>query len=386
MPWKEFTTMSQRYEFVKFACADGANIAQLCRCFNISRKTGYKWIKRFIKEGYMGLADRCRRPKTSPSVTSDQLQKAILHLRKHHPAWGGRKIRKRLQNLGWQQVPAASTITDILRRNGLIDPYEASKHKAWKQFEAPQPNELWQMDFKGHFAAKKGRCHPLTVIDDHSRFALGLEACSDQKAVSVQQRLIDIFSHYGLPGQMLMDNGSPWGFDKQHSFTWLTVWLMRQGIGIIHSRPFHPQTLGKDERFHRTFKAEIGQYCIGLDLEQCQQRFDHWRDVYNLQRPHESLDMQVPAERYQPSRRQYKHNLAPIEYAPDDQVRKVQHGGWISFKGKEYSVAKAFYRQRIALRPTDTDGLYDVYFCNQKIDQIDCKRTIKSVTHVPERV
>jgi len=386
MPWKEFTKVSLRFEFVKLATSDGANIAQLCRRFNISRKTGYKWIKRYIKQGYEGLADHCRRPKTSPNQTSDDLQKAILRLRKRHPAWGARKIRKRLQNFGWQQVPATSTITDILRRNGLIDRSESTKHKSWTRFEAAQPNDLWQMDFKGHFAAKPGRCHPLTVLDDHSRFALGLEACNDEKALTVQQRLIRIFKRYGLPGQMLMDNGSPWGLDQRHSFTWLTVWLIRQGIGIIHSRPFHPQTLGKDERFHRTFKAEIGQYCIGMNLSQCQQRFDAWRNVYNIQRPHEALDMQVPADRYQPSNHQYKQKLPPIEYAPDDQVRKVDDGGWISFKGTLYRLSKAFYGQRVALRPTHTDGLYDVYFCNQKIGQIDCKRTIKSVTYVSAHV
>ena len=373
MPWKELTTMSLRFEFVKFALSNSANVTQLCRRFNISRKTGYKWINRFVKEGYSGLADRSRRPKTSPNVTSDDLQKAIMQMRKRHSAWGGRKIRKRLQNLGWQQVPAASTITDILKRNGCINPTESLKHKAWTRFEAPAPNDLWQMDFKGHFAADQGRCHPLTVLDDHSRYALGLQACSNEKGLTVQQRLVQIFKRYGLPSQMLMDNGSPWGSDARHNFTWLTVWLIRQGIGVIHSQPFHPQTLGKDERFHRTFKAEIGQYCTGLNLVQCQRRFDAWRNVYNLQRPHESLDMAVPAERYQPSSRRYKETLPPIEYGSNDQVRKVQQEGWISFRGKEYRVPRSFYRERVAVRRTEATGLYYVYFCNQRIAQLNVK-------------
>jgi transposase InsO family protein len=373
MPWKELTTMSLRFEFVKFALSGDVNIAELCRRFSISRKTGYKWINRFIKEGYAGLADRSRKPKTSPNETSTELQKAILQLRKRHRAWGGRKIRKRLQCMGWRSVPAASTITDILKRNGCINPSESAKHKAWTRFEASGPNELWQMDFKGHFAADKGRCHPLTVLDDHSRYALGLQACSNEKALTVQQRLVRIFKRYGLPGQMLMDNGSPWGSAADHNFTQLTVWLLRQKINIIHSRPLHPQTLGKDERFHRTFKAEIGQYCIGLNLVQCQRRFDAWRNVYNLKRPHESLDMAVPAERYQPSTRQYQETLPPIEYSPEDQVRKVQQEGWISFKGREYRIPKAFYRERVAIRHTKTDGLYDVYYCNQKIAQLNVK-------------
>ena len=365
--------MSLRFEFVKFTLADGSNIAELCRRFNISRKTGYKWINRFLTEGYPGLGDRSSRPKTSPSRTGDALEKAILEVRKRHRAWGGRKIRKRLQNMGWQQVPAASTISAILSRKGYIDPSESLKHMAWKRFEAPAPNDLWQMDYKGHFAAEHGRCHPLTVLDDHSRYALGLQACSDERALTVRQRLTSIFQRYGLPKQMLMDNGSPWGSDPKHIFTPLTMWLIRQGIGIIHSRPFHPQTLGKDERFHRTFKAEVGQYCIGLSLAHCQRQFDQWLSVYNFQRPHEALDMQVPVERYQPSNRQFKEHLPPIEYGPDDQIRKVQQGGWISYKGKVYRIPKAFYGQRVAVRPTAVDGLHNVYFCNQKIAQLNEK-------------
>jgi transposase InsO family protein len=365
--------MSLRFEFVKFALSNGSNIAELCRRFDISRKTGYKWINRFLTKGYPGLADLSRRPKTSPNRTSGVLVNAILEVRKLHTAWGGRKIRKRLQNLGWQKVPAASTITAILKRHGRIDAAESLKHTAWTRFEAEAPNDLWQMDYKGHFAANQGRCHPLTVLDDHSRYSLGLEACSDEKTLTVRQRLIPIFQRYGLPKQMLMDNGSPWGSDKQHIFTPLTVWLIRQGIGIIHSRPFHPQTLGKDERFHRTFKAEIGQYCIGLSLALCQRRFDAWRGVYNFQRPHEALGMKVPAERYRPSRRQYKESLLPIDYGPSDQLRKVQQGGRISYPGREYSVPKAFFGERVAVRPTGTDGLFDVYFCNQKIAQLNLK-------------
>jgi transposase InsO family protein len=373
MSWQTVTVMSLRLEFVKFAIADGSNIAELCRRFHISRKTGYKWIKRLLTQGQQGLADLSRRPKTSPYRTRDTVEKAILAVREQHNAWGGRKIRKRMQNLGWQDVPAASTITAILRRNGCIDPSESLKHMTWQRFEAQAPNDLWQMDYKGHFNVVQGRCHPLTVLDDHSRYSLGLRACSDEKTMTVWQQLIPIFHRYGLPNQILVDNGSPWGSDKQHIFTPLVVWMIRQGIGIIHCRPYHPQTLGKDERFHRTFKAEIGQYCIGLSLEQCQRQFDTWRDVYNFQRPHESLDMQVPAERYRPSNRQYKEKLPIIDYGPDDHVRKVQQGGWISYRGKEYPVPKAFYGERVALRPTGTDGLYDVFFCNQKIAQLNVK-------------
>ncbi len=389
MPWKEVTVMSLREEFVKFALADGSNISELCRRFDISRKTGYKWIERFLTEGFSGFADRSRKPMTSPNKTSQIMEEAVLSIREQHPAWGGRKIRKRLQTLGWTGIPAASTITAILQRRGCINPVESLKHKPWQRFEADVPNDLWQMDFKGHFDVVQGRCHPLTVLDDHSRYALGLRACNNETATTVRQNLIQVFRRYGLPKSLLVDNGSPWGSNEQHRYTPLTVWLIRQGIAVIHSRPYHPQTLGKDERFHRSLKAEVAQYCVGLSLDDCQRRFDTWRDVYNLQRPHQSLDMQVPADRYLPSPRRFQEKLPPIEYSPDDKVRKVQKGGWISYQGKEYRIPKAFYGERVALRHTALDGLLDVFFCNQRITKIHLKNhnsTQKSVTYVPERL
>jgi transposase InsO family protein len=386
MPWKALTAMSLRLEFVNFAMNEDSNISELCRRFGVSRKTGYKWINRYRAGD--PLSDQSRKPHRSPKKTGDDIEQAVLRVRQLHPAWGGRKIQRRLEDLGWQAVPTPSTITAILHRNGCINPSESLKHTACQRFQSPAPNDLWQMDFKGHFAAEQGRCHPLTVLDDHSRYALGLQACSDERGLTVQQSLIPIFRHYGLPRQMLMDNGSPWGSDQQHVFTPLTVWLIRQGIGIIHSRPIHPQTLGKDERFHRTFKAELGQYCIGLSLGKCQQRFDAWRDIYNFQRPHEALDMQVPAQRYRTSHHQYTDKPRSIEYAPDDKVRKVQQGGLICYGGKQYRVPKAFYGERIAIRPSITDGLYDVYFCNQRIAQLNVKEQInlKTVTYVIEHL
>ena len=365
--------MSLRKEFVMFALVDDCNISELCRRFDISRKTGYKWIKRFLTQGSEGLADRSRRPRTSPNQTTELMQQAVVSMREQHPQWGGRKIRKRLQVLGARDVPAASTITAILKRHGYLDPIESLKHKAWQRFEHDAPNDLWQMDFKGHFEAQKGRCHPLTVLDDHSRYALGLQACKDETSTTVRHNLTRIFRRYGLPKKMLMDNGPPWGSDQQHPYTELTVWLIRQGVVVIHCGAYHPQTLGKDERFHRTLKAEVGQYCLGLNLQQCQRRFDHWRDVYNFQRPHDALQENVPASRYRPSARGFKEKLPPIEYGPDDQVRKVQQGGKVSYKNINYRVGKAFSGQYVALRPTKTDGLLDVFFCNQRINQINLR-------------
>ena len=373
MPWKEVTAMSLRQEFVRFALLEGSNMSELCRRFGISRKTGYKWTARFLKEGVEGLANRSRRPVHSPGKTPPAMEEAVLDVRGRHPAWGGRKIRRRLQNLGWDAAPAVSTITAILKRHGLIDPAESAMRAPWRRFEAEEPNDLWQMDFKGHFSASEGRCHPLTVLDDCSRYSLGLHACANERTRTVQGRLIGVFRRYGLPKTILVDNGSPWGSDERHRYTPLTVWLIRQGIRVVHSRPYHPQTLGKGERFHRSLKAEVIQYCAGLGLEECQKRFDAWRDTYNFHRPHEALRMETPADRYRPSERPYQENPAPVEYGPDDDVRRVQQGGWISYRGREHSVPKAFFGERVAIRLTETGGLMDVYYGNQKIAQIDLR-------------
>jgi transposase InsO family protein len=379
--------MCLRLEFVTLARKEGSHLTEICRRFGISRKMGYKWLERYDMEGIMGLQDRSRRPQTSPRRTPDPMEEAVLAVRQEHDTWGGRKIKARLQTLGWQDVPAASTITEILRRHGCIDLEESGKHKAWNRFEAEAPNALWQMDFKGHFEAAEGRCHPLTVLDDHSRYALGLQACPDEKGITVHQRLILVFRRYGVPEKILVDNGSPWGSDGEHPFTLLTVWLMRQGIQVLHSRAYHPQTLGKDERFHRTLWAEVSQYCVGLNLGACQERFEGWREMYNFDRPHEALEMATPASRYTPSARSFQESLTPIEYSPGDQVRKVQQGGKISYRNREYALPKAFYGQYVALRPTPQDGVMDVFFCNQKIMHVDLKNhTSKSVTHVPEQL
>lgn len=373
MPWLQVTLMSQRKEFIKLAMVDGANLARLCQGFNISRKTGYKWLARYLGGGEAGLQDRCRRPRASPWVTPPEMAAAVLRVREAHPAWGGRKIRARLQAQDLATVPAASTITAILHRHGKIDPAESLKHRAWQRFEAQAPNDLWQMDFKGHFATAQGRCHPLTVLDDHSRYALGLEACADERTATVKERLTRIFRRYGLPRKMLMDNGSPWGADREHPYTPLTVWLLRLGLGVTHSRPYHPQTLGKDERFHRTLKAEVLTYCQGLELPQYQPRFDAWRLIYNLERPHEALGLAVPASRYLVSPRRFQETLPPLEYGPGDQVRKVQAEGWISFRGQDFHLGRAFRGEVVALRPTSSDGVWEVVFCSQRITKIDLK-------------
>jgi len=371
LSWRADTIMSQRSEFIMLALQEGVNFSELCRRFNISRKTGYKFLNRYIENGYNGLIDHSKRPKHSPYVTPPEIKQSILLLRDKHPAWGGRKLKRRLEDIGHANVPSPSTITEILKRNNRISNDESEKHKAWHRFQAEKPNDLWQMDFKGYFRARDGRCHPLTVLDDHSRYSLCIGACRNERRNTVKQHLTDVFRKYGLPYSILTDNGNPWGSKSSTKFTKLSVWLMRLGIKIKHSRPYHPQTMGKDERFHRTLKAEVLNYCRDKSINQCQKIFEMWRNVYNSERPHEALEMETPVSCYQVSNRQYLEKIADVEYGPDDQIRKVYGHGKISYKNKPFRVGKAFSGQYVAIRPMNVDGKFGVYFCNQKIGHID---------------
>lgn len=370
MPWKEVSSMSQRRDFVALASADNANMRELCRRFEISPTTGYKWLKRYQKSGEAGLHDRSRRPHHSPTKTPTAKEQLIVALRHKHPAWAGRKLRSRLEALNHQDLPCPSTCQAILKRHGLIDPVEARKHKPFQRYEKAQPNELWQMDFKGDFPLARGRCYPLTILDDHSRFNVALQACARNTRPVIQAILINVFRLFGLPDWITCDNGPPWGSSCRGHYTQLGVWLLRLGIGLSHSRPHHPQTQGKDERFHRTLQTEVLRYQTATTLTKWQQLFDDWRQIYNHERPHESLGQQVPASRYQPSHRSYPEKLAAIEYGPGDIVRKVRHYGHIKFAGRDFHIGSAFYGLHVAIRATTQDGVFEVFFCQQKLGML----------------
>ncbi len=374
MPWQEVSAVSIRFEFCTLAVQGSVPLRELCRRFEVSPKTGYKWLSRFQADGLTGLHDRSRRPAHSPHRTPPTLERAVLAVRSDHPAWGGRKIGARLRTLRHRDVPAASTITAILRRHGRLDPDESAKHRAVQRFEAAAPNDLWQMDFKGHFPLRRGRCHPLTVLDDHSRYAIGLEACTNERSATVIERLTSLFQHYGLPRRMLMDNGPPFGACGLSDYTPLTVWLIRLGIRVTHGRPYHPQTQGKDERFHRTLKQEVIERHRPQRMADCQVCFDRWRRVYNHERPHDALDLAVPATRYRPSPRSFPNRLEPIDYPPGDLVRRVQAKAEISVYGRTYRVGRAFRGLPVALRATTTDGVMEVWFYHERIGRINLRR------------
>lgn len=375
MPWDARDTMSLRTEFVLFASQDGANIRSLCRRFGISPATGYKWLRRWAEEGASGLQDRPRIPHHSPNRSSDDITALLRMAHDRHQRWGARKIKRWLEDQG-HTMPAFSTVHTLMARHGLL-PGTSPGIPATGRFEHDAPNRLWQMDFKGHFPFGGGRCHPLTLLDDHSRFSLCLVHCNDERRETVQQQLVSVFERYGLPDRMTMDNGSPWG-DTTGTWTALELWLMRQGIRVGHSRPYHPQTQGKLERFHRSLKAEVLQGKWFADSGELQRAFDHWRTVYNLERPHEALDMAVPGSRYQPSSRRYSGNTTPPEYDEGVMVRKVDISGKLSVKGVSLSAGKAFREERVGLKETQEDGCYEVWWYSTKVGVIDLKK--KSIT------
>lgn len=373
MPWMECSEMTSRIEFVMLALAPGANKSALCRSFGVSRKTGHKWIEEYRLNGVEGLQDRSRRPLSSPNRSSAELEAMVVQLHDTYPCWGARKLQALLPaEFG---KPHPNTIAAILRRNGRqIVPHAGETAPANKRFEHEAPNLLWQMDFKGHIALTSPgapRCHPLTVLDDHSRFAISLVACSGETSDQVRTALAEAFHTYGLPERITCDNGPPWGTSGSKTLSRLEVWLIRLGINVGHSRPFHPQTQGKDERFHRTLKRELLNRFGFNSLETCQSAFDRWRDQYNLIRPHEALGQKPPISRYSASARPFPSMLPPIEYDDEDQVRKVRQHGQLHFKGRDYFVGEGLTGEFVAVRPTANDGIFNVMFCHRQISRID---------------
>ena len=384
MPFREQSIMDQRRAFVALAEQGGIAFAELCRRFDVSRPTGYKWLGRYRDAGEAGLAERSRRPHTSPGQTPGAMEARVVALRDEHPSWGGQKLRTRLRDRGLDAVPAASTITTILARHGRLDPAEAAKHTPWRRFEHPAPNDLWQLDFKGHFALATGRCHPLSVLDDHSRYLLGLTACGDEQDGTVRAVLTRLFRQFGLPWHILTDNGPPWGSPGQ-DLTALGVWLLRLGVRPVHGRPLHPETQGKVERFHRTLKAELLRGAAYPDLAGAQAAFADWQAVYNHERPHHALELAVPASRYRPSPRPFPEVVPPLEYGPEDEVRIVARSGQVHYRNRAVFVSQALAGQRVAVRPTTTDGVLAVYFGPERLGTVDLHRSTLTLDRAAAR-
>lgn len=368
MPWQERSVEHERAAFVEMVQED-VPIAELCRHFGISRKTGYKWLAR-VAAGE-GLTDHSRRPHTSPHQTASAVEAHVLALRAEHPAWGGRKLHHRLVAMGVADVPAPSTITDVLRRGGMLVP--APPPVPLQRFTHTEPNALWQMDFMGHQPLRQGRVHPWSLLDDHSRFALDLVACPNQQRGTVQAALTEVFRRYGLPQAILCEPGSPWGAAGLGGITRLEAWLLRLGVEPWHGQPDHPQTQGKVERFHRTVAAEVFAHQRPATLAEAQDRFTAFRTSYNQERPHEALANLVPASAYQPSLRPFPEIVPPVVYDEGELVFTVTVHGSISWRGRRRFISRGLVGEPVALRPTVDPAIWSVVYCERQVATIDLR-------------
>jgi len=368
MPWECKTLEYTRQEFVAKAIAKNDSISALCRQYGISRPTAYKWIERY-KNGE-NLSNKSHEPLFKPLKTSPHIEELILNARVQHPTWGARKLKQFLQNKGYESLPAISTISDILKRNGCISKQDSEAHTPWKRFEKDLPNQLWQMDFKGHFAMlNNDRCHPLTILDDHSRYSLCIDAKNNEKWLNTKSSIEKVFCEYGLPSAILCDNGNPWG-DSQNGYSLFDLWMMQLNILPIHGRPLHPQTQGKEERFHRTMKNDLLSRVPIHNIEHAQKEFNSFRYCYNYERPHGALNLDVPAKHYKPSKRVYDNALYEPQYDDGDCLRKVNCKGYISINRHRYYLGETFIDKYLNVI-NQPDDIVILCYGNFQIAKID---------------
>jgi transposase InsO family protein len=359
-----------REEFVRRVLAREQSKSALCREYGISRPTGDKWLKRFQRGETM--YDQSRAPFSTPNKTDSQTETTIVALRRQHPAIGAKKLKKMLENQG-VSAPAYSTINAILHRNGLITKEASAASTPYIRFEREFPNELWQADFKGHFAMKCGnRCHPLSLLDDHSRFCLCIDAKENERNEGTKESFLRTFEQYGLPDTLLCDNGNPWGTSQSVGYTNFEVWLMDFGVLTIHGRIRHPQTQGKGERFNRTLLDERIRYRDYEGFAHAQKDFDEYRALYNYERPHHALGLETPSAKYRNSERKLPKRVDEWEYDTGLQTRRLKNSGYLTFAGQGYFISEAFAGKTVGLIESENKrGLFFILyrqFCIAKLD------------------
>lgn len=343
MAWQESHVEDQRLAFVAGALRPGANRRALCREFGISAPTGYKWLARVAAEGLVaGVRDQSRRPHHSPRRIDAQLEAEIIALRQQY-GWAGKKLRPLLTT--GRCGPA--TIDRVIRRQGLTD-RDAAHRPAPHRFVAPAPNALWQMDFKGQYPVQDGWTFPLSILDDHSRFALGLAALRGTAAAPVQAVLTQCFQRYGVPEAMLLDHGVPWWSPANgHGLTQLTVFLLEQNIRLTYCGFAHPQTQGKVERFHRTLGRRLRQWGVPTTHRGVAHALTRFRSEYNTVRPHEALRNQPPAAWYVPSPRPFQPRPHPWRYARTQRVHRVNANGALHYDRRVFYISDALAHREV---------------------------------------
>lgn len=374
MSWKESDAMSERVKFIGLLKSGQRTVSGLCREFGISRKTGYKWAQRFEQEGLQGLQEHSRAPHEMPWQTEPEIQELLLAARKRHPTWGPRKLKAWLEDKQEDlQLPAPSTIGDLLKREGLVRPRRIRQHPA-VQSTAPgtlnDPNEEWNADFKGEFRLGNGEyCFPLTITDAYSRYLFDVRALAGTAGATARPVFEQRFREYGLPQRLRTDNGSPFASTGLGRLSALSVWWMKLGILPVRGRPKHPQDNGRHERMHRTLKAETTRP-PERDWKLQQRRFDSFRQEYNVERPHEALGQCPPARIYRNSPRPYPERIPEPEYPSHYEVRRVSSGGMFTWRTQAVFVGHPLIGERIGLVEIE-DGLWRVSFARMELGILD---------------
>lgn len=382
MSWNAEKSLEEvREEFLERWAEGKVSVRALCREYGISPKTAYKWRKR--RESGGSLRDASRRPKSSPNATSPALVSEVLALRAAHPTLGGRKISLMLRRRGAEGVPSGSTVTDILRRHGLLNARAVAEATHLRRFAKATPNEMWQVDFKGHFELASGeRCHPLNVIDDCSRYAVVSAPLLSEAFDAVRPPFVHAFREYGLPETILCDNGNPWGVPQRNGITAFEVWAMELGVLVIHGRPLHPQTQGKEESFNKTWKREcLERLGPKPDLLDVITETELFRGFYNDERPHFGIGGKVPSDVYRPSTRRYPEEIKEWEYPDGMFVRRVGANGGISWHDTPVFVGTGLKGKRIAMAWSKSrPGCVNLFFRNFRIGRLNLETgTVESL-------
>lgn len=354
MPWHQTDPVDERLKFVAAAKSGRHSMTELCADFGISRKTGYKILRRYEEEGPRSLLDRSRAPHRHPNQTPPEMEAAILRVRKAHPSWGSKKILAVLER-EWEADcwPARSTIDAILKRAGVVKPRGGRTRRQPSSppvVEASAPNVMWSIDYKGWFRVGDGtRCDPLTINDGFSRASLDCRAMVTPRLEDVRRRLEYTFWNFGVPDFLLSDNGPPFASRGIGRLSRLGVWLLRLGVQPIFIEPGHPEQNGRHERFHETLKAETAMPPRQTIRAQ-QAAFDRFRSIYNDERPHEALDMRTPGELYVRSKRSMPYPIKDHDYGDDFAVRRVRQDGVIKWAGGRVFVGEALAGELVGLQ------------------------------------
>ncbi len=374
MPWRETAPMKERMRFVTDWERDLFSMVELCERYGVSRKTGYKWLARYEREGPDGLGERSRAPHHCPHRIAADVAAAICAGRRQHPSWGPDKILHWLKRRHPElELPATSTAGDLLARRGLVKKRRRRRHYTHPGVVPPttaEPNDLWTADFKGHFRTRDGLyCYPLTVADQHTRYLLSCHGLLSTKGQGVRPVFDRLFREYGLPRAIRTDNGVPFATTGIHGLSQLNVWWIR--LGLQHQRilPASPQQNGAHERMHRTLKAATARP-PQAHLPAQQRAFNRFRVLYNYERPHQFLGGRTPASLYQPLARRYTGGLPPIEYPGHYIPKRVTNAGTIRFKKRLVFIANSLKQHVLGLEEID-DGIWSIYFCHVLLARID---------------